>query len=220
MPLLGYPMRTETGFYVDVGAHHPERFSNTYLFYEMGWRGINIDAMPGSMKEFLRLRPRDINIEAAVAEEVRDLTFYIFNEPALNGFSKDLAEERAGKLYDWKIIEERPMKTVPLAQLLERHVPPGQKIDFMSIDVEGLDLEVLRSNNWEKFRPSVLLVEDSDEVTGFEGETSEISRYLEARGYRSCCKTLLTTFFVDEEQIEQTPVGLRLKQHAGESVRA
>jgi hypothetical protein len=51
------------GFYVDVGAHHPKRFSNTYYFYRRGWRGINIDAMPGSMLAFNRLRPSDINIE-------------------------------------------------------------------------------------------------------------------------------------------------------------
>lgn len=55
------------GFYVDVGAHHPFRFSNTYLLYKQGWRGINIDAMPGSMKLFNRFRPRDINIECGVA---------------------------------------------------------------------------------------------------------------------------------------------------------
>lgn len=55
------------GFYIDVGAHHPFRFSNTYLLYKRGWRGINIDAMPGSMKLFNRFRPRDINIECGVA---------------------------------------------------------------------------------------------------------------------------------------------------------
>lgn len=57
----------KNGFYVDVGAHHPFRFSNTYLFYQSGWRGINIDAMPGSMKLFNRFRPKDINIECGVA---------------------------------------------------------------------------------------------------------------------------------------------------------
>lgn len=59
----------QSGFYVDVGAHHPFRFSNTYLFYKQGWRGINIDAMPGSMKLFDRFRPRDINIQCGVAYE-------------------------------------------------------------------------------------------------------------------------------------------------------
>ena len=53
----------EQGFYIDVGAHHPTRFSNTYKFYKRGWTGINVDAMPGSMTAFNRLRPKDINIE-------------------------------------------------------------------------------------------------------------------------------------------------------------
>ena len=56
----------KNGFYVDVGAHHPFRFSNTYLLYKCGWRGINIDAMPGSMRLFRRFRARDINIECGV----------------------------------------------------------------------------------------------------------------------------------------------------------
>ena len=56
----------DKGFYVDVGAHHPFRFSNTYLFYTQGWSGINIDATPGSMKAFNKYRPRDINLEVGV----------------------------------------------------------------------------------------------------------------------------------------------------------
>src|SRR6187431_556967 len=81
------------GFYVDVGAHHPKRFSNTYLFYQKGWRGINIDAMPGSMAEFRNFRPRDINIEAAVGA-AKEIPFYVFDEKALNTFDSNLAEER------------------------------------------------------------------------------------------------------------------------------
>ncbi len=53
----------QNGFYIDVGAHHPQRFSNTYFFYKKGWRGINVDAMLGSMKLFNKIRSRDINIE-------------------------------------------------------------------------------------------------------------------------------------------------------------
>jgi len=75
------------GFYVDVGAHHHLRFSNTYKFYKQGWYGINIDAMPGSMDLFNRLRPRDINLEKSVSDSKQIMTYYAFNEPALNGFS-------------------------------------------------------------------------------------------------------------------------------------
>ena len=87
----------QTGFYIDVGAHHPKRFSNTYFFYKMGWQGINIDAMPGSMEIFRRQRPRDINIEKPISNCGQvGLTYYAFNEPALNGFSKELSDERNG----------------------------------------------------------------------------------------------------------------------------
>src|SRR5581483_2050578 len=67
------------GFFVDVGAHHPIRHSNTYLLYRRGWRGINIDATPGSMAAFRRLRPEDINIECLVANDPSSRRFYTFN---------------------------------------------------------------------------------------------------------------------------------------------
>src|SRR3989304_3055726 len=85
-----------SGFYVDVGAHHPRRYSNTLALYSKGWNGINIDAMPGSMRPFQEARPRDINLELAISDERRVLTYYEFNEPALNGFDPELARRRAG----------------------------------------------------------------------------------------------------------------------------
>ena len=89
--------KQKTGFYVDVGAHHPKRFSNTLFFYKKGWHGINIDAMPNSMSLFDKIRPRDINLEVPISEKKQKLKYYMFNEPALNGFSKELAEKRDGK---------------------------------------------------------------------------------------------------------------------------
>ena len=78
----------ENGFYVDVGAHHPRRFSNTYSFYKKGWRGINIDALPGSMVAFNKERPNDINLEIGISKKESELLYYMFNEPALNTFSE------------------------------------------------------------------------------------------------------------------------------------
>ena len=94
----------KNGFYVDIGAHHPFRFSNTYYFYRKGWRGVNIDAAPGSMKLFNKYRSRDINIEAAISNKIETLTYYKFNDPALNTFDKDLAQTRIGNKY--KIISD------------------------------------------------------------------------------------------------------------------
>src|SRR4051812_7051515 len=84
------------GFYIDVGAHHPHRFSNTYFFYRRGWRGINTDPMPGCMDAFRIHRPEDINLEIAVSNR-SDMTYFMFNDAALNGLCAEVAERRDGK---------------------------------------------------------------------------------------------------------------------------
>ncbi|WP_199769589.1 FkbM family methyltransferase [Helicobacter pametensis] len=146
------------GFYIDVGAHHPFRFSNTYLFYKRGWKGINIDAMPHSMKLFNTHRPRDINIETPIGKEGQILKYFSFNESALNTF-KEEAITRILQNPHYQLIHTYTMETKPLNQILDKHLSPNQQIDFMSIDVEGLDLEVLETNDWIKYRPKILLVE-------------------------------------------------------------
>jgi FkbM family methyltransferase len=185
------------GFYVDVGAFHPFRFSNTYHFYKKGWHGINIDATPGAMSAFERHRPRDINLEQPIAQEGGELPFYIFNEPALNGFSKTLSEARdAGATPGpYHIIQTLTLHTAPLSEVLDHHLPPGQPIDFLSVDAEGLDLEVLRSNNWDKYRPEVVLAEAAD-GTGIEGVlNSEASQFMREKGYDLMARTPRTLFF-------------------------
>lgn len=181
------------GFYVDVGAHHPYRFSNTYLFYKKGWRGINIDAMPSSMRRFRKSRRRDINLEIPISDQPETLTYYAFNEPALNGFSRDLSSARDG-FKGFKIIFQQPMYTSTLADVFTRHLPPRQIIDFLSVDVEGLDYKVLRSNDWERFRPRVVLVEilntDISHISA-----SEIGLYMTSNGYVAFAKTVNTVFF-------------------------
>jgi FkbM family methyltransferase len=203
--LLGLNEPREPGFYVDVGAHHPERYSNTFLFYSQGWNGINIDAMPGSMRGFQVERPRDINIEAAISDETSVLTFYEFNEPALNGFSKELAIAR-NEYRTWRLIRESEIKTKPLRDLLGEHLPKGRAIDFMSVDVEGLDLRVLKSNDWQKYRPAVVMVEDGE---ADDPGSSSIVGHMLKNGYRFHCRTPLTSFFLAEEQMEPTPMGMR-----------
>lgn len=145
------------GFYVDVGAHHPVRFSNTYLFYQRGWRGINIDAQPGSMRLFRKHRPRDINVECGVAARTGTLSYFRFNEPALNTFDEN--EARLKDVPPYRIVDRVEVGVRPLGDLLAEFLPAGQAIDFMSVDVEGLDAEVLGSNDWKRFRPRFLLAE-------------------------------------------------------------
>jgi FkbM family methyltransferase len=183
-----------TGFYVDVGAHHPKRFSNTYLFYRRGWSGINIDAMPGSMQAFREVRPRDVNLELGVGLEAGEKEYYIFNEPALNGFSKQLSMERENAHGIYKIIDVKTIKVEPLDRILGSNLKYGQNIDFLSVDVEGLDLEVLKSNNWTKYRPQYVLVEVLGSSLQDIGQ-NDVSHFMISNGYEIYAKCINTIFF-------------------------
>ncbi|MCU1278822.1 MAG: methyltransferase FkbM domain protein [bacterium] len=190
-----------SGFFVDVGAHDPQRFSNTFLFYQRGWRGMNIDAMPGSMVPFRRARPRDINLEIPVLKERKRLAYYEFNDPALNGFSEELSAFRKG-LPNYHVVRTIELEGRPLAELLTEYLPSGQTIDFLSVDVEGLDLEVLESNDWSRFRPKVVLVE----VLSSSLDTlpsHPIHRLMHNHGYQVFAKALNTVFFLSNEYLQE-----------------
>lgn len=184
----------EKGFYVDVGAHHPRRYSNTYFFYkEKGWSGINIDAMPGSMVMFKKLRPRDINIETAIAKQMKEMTFFMFQEPAFNSFDESLSRRRHNDGSS-KLIKEQKIITKTLAEILSENLPAGQKINFLSIDVEGLDLEVLHSNSWELYRPEFILIECLNfDINNL--ENNDVHQFLSDKGYIFFAKTVFTVIF-------------------------
>lgn len=152
--------RKKSGFFVDVGAHHARRFSNTYALYRQGWRGINIDATPGSMDSFSKLRPDDINLEIAISDKKEPLIFHIFREAALNTFDKKLATSYIEN--DWELQEKLELVPRSLADVLSEYLEPGQKIDLISIDVEGEDLGVLQSNDWNLYCPDVIIIEALD----------------------------------------------------------
>ncbi|WP_222431534.1 FkbM family methyltransferase [Mucilaginibacter achroorhodeus] len=181
------------GFFVDVGAHHPYRFSNTLFFYKQGWRGINIEPTPGSIKAFKLFRKKDINLNIGISPTKGELTFYCFNEPALNGFSKELSQERDKENSKYRITQELPILTMPLADVFDQYLPVGQAIDFLTIDVEGLDLAVLQSNNWGKYKPAYIAVEDRVDLENL--KDSAIYEYLKEQGYSFIAKTLRTLFF-------------------------
>lgn len=187
--------RQAEGFYVDVGAHHPVRFSNTYLFYKRGWRGINIDAMPGSMRKFVRVRPRDINIECGVAGQAGRLNYHRFNEPALNTF--DAAEAQHKNKPPYQLLDTVEVAVERLDALLDRNLPAGQQIDFLSVDVEGKDEEVLRSNDWTSYRPRFILAETLRTDMLNLGECPVV-QFLRSVGYTPVGKAYNTSFFAQE----------------------
>jgi FkbM family methyltransferase len=180
------------GFYIDVGAHHPYRFSNTLHFYQNGWNGINIEPTPSSIKLFNILRKRDVNLNCGISTVAGTMPFYCFNESAMNSFSKEISENKAATTR-YKISKIVDVKTLPLAQVLDKYLPAKQTIDFLSIDAEGFDLEVLKSNNWNKYIPLFIIIEDKSVIN--ELENSAIYNYLAQRNYQIVAKTQRTSFF-------------------------
>lgn len=185
--------RKNEGFYIDVGAYHPVRFSNTHFFYKKGWHGINIDPMPDGMKIFNEIRPRDINIEAAISDTEQELEYYSFNEGALNTFSGKLAKERSA-LDGYFIYFQSKIKTRKLSDILDEYLPKNQIIDFLSVDTEGLDLNVLKSNNWKKYAPQIVITE----MLGLDFEklyNSELYLFMKSIDYSFFAKTFNSLFF-------------------------
>lgn len=180
------------GFYVDVGCYHPIVYSNTYLFYRRGWSGICIDPSPVSAKEWKTRRPRDIMVTAGVNS--KESTMYYFQFDHSPPCNRLVSEEECSHLKSTlKPDQLSKIDVGPLAKLLHQNVPPGKRIDLMSINCEGLDLEVLKSNDFDRFRPRALVVEDHD----FSSDT-KISSFMKSIGMRQVAQALISKIFVDD----------------------
>ena len=181
------------GFFIDIGAHHPKKYSNTYFFYLKGWNGINIDAMPGSMNIFKKIRKKDINLEIPISENKQNLTYYAFNEPALNSFDEELSIKRLSNP-NYHLKFKKDIETFTLEHVLDKYLPLNTSIDFLTIDVEGLDFQVLKSLNLNKYKPDIILIEilDSNFTSLL---TNEISVYLIEYEYQIFAKSVNTVFF-------------------------
>ncbi len=187
----------QNGFYVDVGAFHPVRSSNTYFFYLYGWRGINIEPRPGSKKLFDKVRPKDINLEVGISRERGETTYYFIGEDSsMNSFSRDFLEQMG--LLD-EVKQRLSVPVLPLSDVLDQYLPKGQRIDFMNVDVEGHDLKVLESNDWDRFRPRIVVVEDGE----IDATKSNIVDLMKLNGYETCVQNVIILgklneyFFVD-----------------------
>ncbi len=186
----------ENGFYIDVGAHHPRRFSNTYYFYKQGWRGINIEPNPDALKAFNVDRPRDINLQLGVSDTTSILKYYSFDEPALNTFDENVVKSRLADT-PYKVIKTNDVTVERLDKILKEHLPAGHPIDFLSVDVEGFDLAVLRSNNWHLFRPKCVLAEALN-MTLDEAMKGDLVLFMLAQDYVLFARTYNTLIFLDK----------------------
>ncbi|MBY0513802.1 MAG: FkbM family methyltransferase [Gemmataceae bacterium] len=182
--------------YIDIGAADPVKWNNTYYFYLQGCRGIlvepNVDLIPKLKAE----RPDDTILNIGIGPENTTADYYRLSEPGWNTFDKDEAEEAirnsGGRE---RVVEVVKMPLVNVNDVLAKHYG-GKTPDFFSIDVEGLDLAILKSLDWAKHRPKVICVETV--VNGTTGERSEVAAFLDQKGFAARASTFINTVFVDK----------------------
>lgn len=146
------------GFYVEIGAFHPFIYSNTNLFHkDLNWKGINIDPNPFSIEKFKKYRPEDINLNIAIANTYEKLKYYYVDDTnSMNSMSEEFLLKRGINPDKIKNVE---IECLPLKNVLDKYLPEGQNVDLFNIDVEGFEIEVLKSNDWDKYKPEVIIME-------------------------------------------------------------
>jgi FkbM family methyltransferase len=184
---------SQRGIYVDAGAFDPILMSNTHLLYKNGWRGVNIDASPDAIEKFRTVRPDDINICSGLSDQSGH---FIYVEYAGGTGNRLLASADGGtekSLCGDTPLRKTMIQTKRLSDLLREHIEGRCAIDFLSIDCEGFDLQVLQGLELDFHRPKVICFEAEWM------EESAIYRYLDQNGYRLKARSLSNAIFVDSK---------------------
>ena len=177
------------GVYVDIGANDPFLNSNTNRFYSRGWRGINIEPGFAEYKKIARFREGDINLNMAVSEVDGELTFYkIGNDSSLSTLDHKTAVKMA-EMYNLELTSHT-VNSMPIFKILDTYFK-GRTIDFMSVDAEGHDLVVLKSNDWNKYRPTLVMVESNI-------DSMDIIRFMDQQNYLYIFSNHINAIFVDK----------------------
>ena len=180
----------KNGFYVDVGGYHPLHRNNTYLLYKKNWRGINIDLSKFSIDLFNFARPEDINLNVAVSKTNKKIKYYTQKKISqLSTIYKDIANKRMqGPIIEKEILSDT------LTALLEKTLYKNRRIDFLNIDAEGADFEILESLNFDVYRPKLICVEiDNKQI-----ENSKIFNFLKKQKYTNQWSATFSYIFTDD----------------------
>jgi FkbM family methyltransferase len=194
--------RGKPGFYIDVGANEPVRNSVTRHFYELGWHGINVEPATHPFGLLAAERERDVNLNVAVSDAEGELTLYEL-PPDLSAGST-LSDANAARHREaGHPAVERTVPTLTLAQICERHA--DATIDFLSVDVEGHEREVLAGGDWKKWRPRIVVVEATEPTTTIPAHEKWEGILLDA-GYLFAAFDGLNRYYVREEDADLAPV--------------
>ena len=172
------------GFYIDIGAQHPIANNNTYLFFKRGWSGINIDLDVKNIELFNISRPNDINLNNAISSSTsKKKLFFYHDKSPINTLVEDVSNFQNATVKEIKTV-----KTITLNKVLE-NLSFDKEIDYMNIDVEGHELDVLKGFDLIRYKPNVISVEYLDlKMKYLEFKNNDLSRVIDSDFYKLLIK--------------------------------
>jgi FkbM family methyltransferase len=182
------------GFYIDIGAGHPIADNVSFWFYERGWAGICVEPQPKLAALYPYIRPRDVLLDGLIGQASGIADFHIVDR--LHGFSTTLEKHAAGAREFGADYRSVRIPVITMAELCARHAVG--EIDFLKIDVEGAEADVLMGNDWDRFRPKVVVIEAIAPGSGAPA-WEEWEPHLLDHGYVFTLFDTLNRFYVAEE---------------------
>lgn len=202
--LIRHVIKLQNCYYLDIGANDPELFNNTQLLYEDGINGLSIDANPYFAPMHKVSRPNAKYITGGIGEKSGKATFYEINPHTLSTFSEPEAI-RYTTVDGHKLVAKHKVKIKTIAELIKDDCEQAPNI--LSLDVEGLDFQILQSIDFDAWRPAVICVETiTYGKQGTQHKVEEVISFLKDHGYRIYADTYINTIFVDNKTWDDSAV--------------
>lgn len=182
--------------YLDIGAYHPVAANNTYKFFLKGAKGVNIDANPAAIENFIVTRPTDINLNIGIGKSEGEFDFYIMEDAALNTFS--LEEKTSLEKMSNRLKEVKKIKMVPVNNVLKEYFD-NRSPDLISIDAEGVDFDIVKSLDFNKYAPKVICIESINYTPDGTGtKRLDLCKFIEQVGFFEYANTNINSIFVNK----------------------
>ena len=194
--IQNYFKNKSKGFYIDVGCYHPLDGNNTNLLHKKGWNGINLDINFYSIELFNFLRKKDVNIHSGISKKKDELTMYYRKEINM----LNTLDEKIAKIHFRNGFKKRNVQVNTLNFFISRYFKKLKKIDFLNIDVEGVELNVLKSLNFKQYKPQLICVEIHNSKNTYDTnydylKSNDIYKYLINKKYKIIWKKKYSFIF-------------------------
>lgn len=212
---LQKPMSEVT--YLDLGANHAKELSNTYHFYQMGARGVLLEANPELIPELKQIRPRDIVLNRAISlsQEEQEVPFYVLNGDGLSTIDYEEVKRACAQNPDLKITATYQIKTIQLQEILQTYFP--EELTILSIDLEGIEEKILEQIDFKTYKPWIIILENIPYRPTLSIDEREYkgNLLLEQCGYTEYAFTGINSIFLRRDVVAQFNQK-RLKELQGE----